>query len=186
MDFWVKGKTEHGDWDMQVLVKEGDNKIVKGDMQIGRVAPEPIGFSDDVGPYASAFKSSIVWLSGFTTRLDPKALDAPAWGKIGSIGGMQVGPTGQKETVTIPAGTKAFSGSLLTAAYRWTFETPRPVIQRSTPGNGQNHVELDHPIVAVFNQPVDPQKIGTWISVEEKSKGVSSYPLFSVRRPTDE
>jgi hypothetical protein len=104
MDFWVKGKTTHGDWDTQVLVKEG-NKVVKGDMQVGRIAPEPIGFSDDVGPYASAYKSSIVWLSGFTTRLDPKGLDAPAWGKIGSIGGMQVGPTGQKETVTVPAGT---------------------------------------------------------------------------------
>lgn len=105
MDFWVKGKTAHGDWDMQVLVKEGSNKIVKGDMQVGRIAPEPIGFSDDVGPYASAYKSSIVWLSGFTTRLDPKDFAAPAWGKIGSIGGMQVGPTGQKETVTVPAGT---------------------------------------------------------------------------------
>ncbi|MEK6877524.1 MAG: peptidase, partial [Thermoproteota archaeon] len=104
IDFWVKGKTAHGDWDMQVLVKEG-NKVVKGDMQVGRIAPEPIGFSDDIGPYASAYKSSIAWLSGFATRLDPKDFAAPAWGKIGSIGGMQVGPTGQKETVTVPAGT---------------------------------------------------------------------------------
>ena len=105
MDFWVKGKTEHGDWNLQVLVKEGTNKVVKGDMQVGRVAPEPVGFSEGLGPYASAYKSSIVWLSGFTTRLDPKGLDAPAWGKIGSIGGMPVGPTGQKETVTVPGGT---------------------------------------------------------------------------------
>jgi plastocyanin len=105
MDFWIKGKTEHGDWNMQVLVMEGKNKIVKGDMQVGRVAPEPIGFSDDIGPYASAYKSSIVWLSGFATRLDPKDFAAPAWGKIGSIGGMQVGPTGQKETVAVKAGT---------------------------------------------------------------------------------
>lgn len=105
MDFWVKGKTTNGDWDMQVLVKEGDNKIVKGDMQVGRIAPEPIGFSDNIGPYASAYKSSIAWLSGFVTRVDPKSFDAPAWGKIGSIGGMQVGPTGQKETVTVQGGT---------------------------------------------------------------------------------
>lgn len=104
IDFWIKGKTEHGDWDMQVLVKEG-NKVVKGDMQVGRIAPEPIGFSDNIAPYASAYKSSIVWLSGFATRVDPKDFSAPAWGKIGSIGGMQVGPTGQKETVTVPAGT---------------------------------------------------------------------------------
>jgi plastocyanin len=104
MDFWVQGKTEHGDWDLQVVVIDG-NKIVKGDMQVGRVAPEPIGFSDGMGPYASAFKSSIAWLSGFATRVDPKDFSAPAWGKIGSIGGMQVGPTGQKETVTVPGGT---------------------------------------------------------------------------------
>ena len=26
MDFWVKGKTEHGDWDLQVVVHDG-NKI---------------------------------------------------------------------------------------------------------------------------------------------------------------
>src|SRR5574342_923057 len=103
IDFWIKGKTEHGDWDMQVLVKEG-NKIVKGDMQVGRIAPEPIGFSDNIAPYASAYKSSIAWLSGFVTRVGPKSFDAPAWGKIGSIGGMQVGPTGQKETVTVQGG----------------------------------------------------------------------------------
>ena len=102
MDLWVKGKTSQG-WDMQVLVKEG-NKIVKGDMVVGRVAPEPISFDKDLTPFAAAYKSSIVWLSGFATILDPKDLNAVAWGKIGSIGGMQVGPTGVKETVTVPAG----------------------------------------------------------------------------------
>ena len=104
MDFWVKGKTEHGDLDLQVVVHDGNN-IAKGDMQVGRVAPEPIGFSDGLDPYAAAYKSSIAWLSGFATRLDPKDFSAPAWGKIGSIGGMQVGPTGQKETIAVPAGT---------------------------------------------------------------------------------
>ena len=104
LDFWVKGKTEHGDWDLQLVVLDG-NKIVKGNMQVGRVAPEPIGFSDGIDPYAQAYKSSLVWLSGFATRLDPKDFSAPAWGKIGSIGGMQVGPTGEKGTVTVKAGT---------------------------------------------------------------------------------
>lgn len=103
MDFWVQGKTQSGDWNMQVLVTDG-NKVVRGDIQVGRVTPEPIGFSKDLVEYANAYKSSIVWLSGFATMLDPKDFDAPAWGKIGSIGGMQVGPTGVKEAVTVSAG----------------------------------------------------------------------------------
>lgn len=102
MDFWVEGKTDQG-YKVQVLVIDG-NKVVRGDMEVGKVAPEPIGFSKDMAPYASAYKSSLVWLSGFATILDPKDFDAPAWGKIGSIGGMPVGPTGVKETVTVPAG----------------------------------------------------------------------------------
>jgi len=103
MDFWVKEKTSQG-WNMEVLVKES-NKVVKGSMVVGRIAPEPLSFDKDLTPYAAAYKSSIVWLSGFVTLLDPKDFDAPAWGKIGSIGGMQVGPTGVKETITVPAGT---------------------------------------------------------------------------------
>ena len=47
LDFWVTGKTERGDWDLQLVVLDG-NKIVKGNMQVGRVAPEPIGFSDGI------------------------------------------------------------------------------------------------------------------------------------------
>ncbi|HSD05338.1 MAG TPA: plastocyanin/azurin family copper-binding protein [Nitrosopumilaceae archaeon] len=104
MDFWVNGKTEHGDWNLQVVVIDG-NKIVTDNMEVGRAAPEPVNVSKELLPYASAYKSSIVWLSGFATRNDPKDFSAPAWGKIGSIGGMQVGPTGAKETVTVPAGT---------------------------------------------------------------------------------
>lgn len=104
MDFWVKGKTEHGDWNFQVLVIDG-NKIIKGDMEVGRVAPEPLVVSKGLESYASAYKSSIAWLSGYTTRIEPKDFAAPAWGKIGSIGGMEVGPRGVQETIVVPAGS---------------------------------------------------------------------------------
>ena len=104
MDFWVKGKTADGDWDLQVVVIDG-NKIVKGDIQIGRIAPEPIGVSKGLDNYVSAYKSSLAWLSGYATRLDPKDFSAPAWGRIGSIGGMEVGPRGVEETITVPAGS---------------------------------------------------------------------------------
>jgi len=105
MDFWVEGKAESGDWQLQVLVIDGDKKI-RGDMIVGRVAPEPIGGSDNLSPYRAVYKSSLVWLSGFTTRVDPKDFDKPAWGKIANIGGQQVGPfPPHTETITVPAGT---------------------------------------------------------------------------------
>ena len=105
MDFWVEGKSEGGDWQLQVLVIDGDKKI-RGDMIVGRVAPEPLGGSDNLSQYRAAYKSSIVWLSGFATRIEPKDLAATSgWGKIASIGGMPVGPFGTTETITVPAGT---------------------------------------------------------------------------------
>jgi len=104
MDLWVEGKTEHGEWNFQVLVIDG-NKIIKGDMQVGRVAPEPLVVSKGLENYASAYKSSIAWLSGYATRIEPKDFAAPAWGKIGSIGGMEVGPRGIQETVIVQAGS---------------------------------------------------------------------------------
>jgi hypothetical protein len=74
-------------------------------MQVGRIAPEPVGVSKGLESHVSAYKSSIAWLSGYATRIEPKDFSAPAWGKIGSIGGMEVGPRGVKETITVPAGS---------------------------------------------------------------------------------
>ncbi len=105
MDFWVEKKTDTGDWNLQVLVIDGDKKV-RGDMIVGRVAPEPLGGSETLSEYRAAYKSSIAWLSGFATRIEPKDFSATSgWGKIASIGGMAVGPLGTTETITVPAGT---------------------------------------------------------------------------------
>jgi hypothetical protein len=107
MDFWVEGKTETGDWNLEVLVIDGAKEI-RGNMIIGRVAPEPLGGSDNLAQYRGAYKSSIVWLSSFANRIEPKDFASPAWGKIGNIGGQPVGPfpnPGTKETVIVPAGS---------------------------------------------------------------------------------
>jgi len=103
MGFWVKEKTDHGDWNMEVLVKDG-KKIVKGYMQVGRISPEPIAYSDNIGPYASAYKKSIVWLSGFTAVLDQKASSEPNWNTMGTVKDFSVKIKILKETIAVPAG----------------------------------------------------------------------------------
>jgi hypothetical protein len=112
MDIWVKGDKQDGSeskWLTEVVVYDG-SKIIKGEMELGKLAPEPTGGSSELGVYRGAFKSSIVWLSAFATGYDeggkegPKAFADKSWGKIANIGGEQVIPT-RIEEITIPGGT---------------------------------------------------------------------------------
>jgi hypothetical protein len=112
MDMWIKGDKKVGTedkWLAEVVVYDGA-KLVKGEMELGKLAPEPTGGSSELGVYRGAFKSSIVWLSAFATGYDeggkegPKKFSDKSWGKIGNIGGEQVIPTAV-ETITVKAGT---------------------------------------------------------------------------------
>ncbi len=112
LDMWIKGDKQTGSetkWLAEVVVYDG-KKIIVGEMELGKVAPEPTGGSEELGIYRGAFKSSVVWLSAFATSdgsaggKGPKDFDLVSWGKIGNIGGEQVMPSGV-ETVTVPAGT---------------------------------------------------------------------------------
>ena len=112
IELWIEGTITVGTeekWLAQVLVYDG-NKIVKGNMELGMIAPEPSGGSSELGVYRGAFKSSIVWLSAYATKnIDvddsgEKAFSAVSWGKIANIGGEQIIPTAL-EKVTVPAGT---------------------------------------------------------------------------------
>ena len=112
MDFWIEGEQRVGGeekWLASTVVYDG-KKIIKGTMELGKIAPEPTGGSPDLLPYRSAFKSSIVWLSAFATSYGgdggegPKRFDIPSWGKIANIGGEQILPT-ESRTVTVRGGT---------------------------------------------------------------------------------
>ena len=101
LDFWVKGDIVEGTetkWLVETVVYDG-NDIIKGQVHLGKVAPEPTGGSSELRLYASVFKSSIVWLSAFATSYGgeggegPKQFSDISWGKIANIGGQQVKPT---------------------------------------------------------------------------------------------
>ena len=111
LDLWIKGEKQVGSetkWLAEAVVYDG-NKIIKGELELGKITPEPTGGSEKLGVYRGAFKSSVAWLSAFATSdgssggKGPKAFSATSWGKIGNIGGEQVVPM-VLETVTVPAG----------------------------------------------------------------------------------
>ena len=118
MSMWVSDKRTIGieeKYIIQVMVEDG-NKVIKGEMHVGDLAPEPTGGSDNIAPYRSAYKSSIAWLSAYATKeivttagdvltgKGPKEFSAASWGKIANIGGEQILPTAI-ETLTTPADT---------------------------------------------------------------------------------
>ena len=111
-NFWIKGDKIVGSetkWLAEVVVYDG-NKVIVGEMELGKIAPEPTGGTPELGVYRGAFKSSIAWLSAFATSdgssggKGPKGFDAASWGKIGNIGGQQIVPL-EITTITVPAGT---------------------------------------------------------------------------------
>ena len=112
LDLWIKGDKQVGSetkWLAETVVYDG-NKTIKGELELGKIAPEPTGGTENLGVYRGAFKSSVSWLSAFATAdggsggKGPKEFSAKSWGKIGNIGGEQVVPTAL-ETITVPAGT---------------------------------------------------------------------------------
>ena len=114
-DFWFtmwveKNVVENNEEKLriQVLVEDG-NKVIKGHMDVGKLAPEPTGGSDNISSYRSVYKSTITWLSAFATAptdlpgKGPKEFSDPSWGKIANIGGEQVSPIGL-QTIHTPSG----------------------------------------------------------------------------------
>jgi hypothetical protein len=112
IDFWVEGDQKVGteeQWKVHVVVYDG-NKIIKGTMNLGKIAPEPTSSTPNLVEFGAAFKSSIVWLSAYATAdptvnsiKGPKQFSAPSWGRIGNIGGEQIIPTAE-EKIAVPDG----------------------------------------------------------------------------------
>lgn len=112
LKMWIKGDVKVGTenlWDAQAVIIDG-NKIVKGNMRLGKVSAEPVSQSENFFPYSRAFKSSVAWLAAFATADSsdfihgPKKFSANAWGKIGAIGGSQLIPK-RAETISVAGDT---------------------------------------------------------------------------------
>jgi hypothetical protein len=84
--------------------------------------------------------------------------------------------------VKIPAGTSSQKGTILPNEYSWTFETPRPHIIWTSPGDGTTHVDTNTAVLVRFNQPVVAQTVASKISIQLRKGKEVSYPQFTVRQ----
>ncbi|MCA9494833.1 MAG: Ig-like domain-containing protein, partial [Myxococcales bacterium] len=69
-------------------------------------------------------------------------------------------------TCTVGAGLRAVDGSTLEKALTFEFDTPRPHVLRSTPYDGAEQVRPDTEIELVFDQPVDPEVLKPYLSID--------------------
>lgn len=68
MEFWIQGIKQVASekrWVAQTIVHDG-NKVVNGEMELGKIIPEPMGSSTELRVYTEVFKSSISWISAFS------------------------------------------------------------------------------------------------------------------------
>jgi hypothetical protein len=94
MDIWIEKDIQVGTetkWLAHVVAYDG-SRVTVGQMELGKIAPEPTGGSPELSSYIGAFKSSVVWLSAFANANEPKDFSMPSWGKIANIGGEQILP----------------------------------------------------------------------------------------------
>ncbi|HET6590010.1 MAG TPA: hypothetical protein VFG45_07605 [Candidatus Nitrosocosmicus sp.] len=81
-------------------------KVINGTFHLSNLDLTALGSSQippEMNEYRGAYTTTLTWLSSFAHN-PGQSLNAPAWGKIGSIGGPPIGPSGSAK-VTTPAGT---------------------------------------------------------------------------------
>lgn len=206
MKIWIKGDTQKGSetlWDTSVVVFDG-NKISKGTMGLGKIAPESVEQSENLFKYSRAYKSSIAWLSAFSTADEkdlihgPKEFRANAWGKIGAIGGTQLIPI-RAETITVPAGTFNtivvgwYSGNnneiwivddfpfpVRALAYAWVTTGTAPVMFQFELLKYEKNVQSD-PFKDIVSTPEDTKKLGCPKDFFGYTSGSKSTNTFSMQ-----
>ena len=108
MDIWIKGDIQVGSetkWLAEVVVYD-EHEITVGEMELGKISPEPTGGSKELKVYRDVFKSSVTWISAFSTlERDNEKWITPTWNwMMGPIAGSSFLPLAT-ETITIPSGT---------------------------------------------------------------------------------
>lgn len=81
-------------------------RVINGTFHLSNLDLSVLGSSDipaEMAPYRNAYSRSLQWLASFVPK-PGQSLTAPYWGKIASIGGSAIAPSGQAQ-VTVPAGT---------------------------------------------------------------------------------
>jgi hypothetical protein len=106
MTIYFKNHNDTGKyWEAPVFVND-QGEIINGTFHLSDLDLTALGSSNippALSPYKGAYQTSLQWLSAFVPK-PGQSLNAQYWGKIASIGGSPIIPSGSS-TLNIPAGS---------------------------------------------------------------------------------
>src|SRR5918999_2770738 len=106
MTIYFKEFNEQGQYWVAPVFVVDQGKVINGTFHLSSLDLSVLGSSDipaEMAPYGSAYSRSLHWLASFVPK-PGQSLTAPYWGKIASIGGSAIAPSGSAK-VQVPAGT---------------------------------------------------------------------------------
>ena len=106
MTIYFKEYNETGKYWVAPTFVVDQGRVYNGTLHLSDLDLTALGtsqISPEMAKYRSGYSSSLKWLSAFVSK-PGQSLTAQNWGKIASIGGSPIAPTG-KASITTPAGT---------------------------------------------------------------------------------
>jgi hypothetical protein len=110
MTLYFQQQDQDGNWIVPAYV-ETNGRVLQGTLKLSDTMSPLLGgeVPQEMRDFIAGYQSSLTWLDAFTTVSAPLSLTAGSWGKIASIGGSEVRPTGTQQ-VTF-AGAQSLCGA---------------------------------------------------------------------------
>jgi hypothetical protein len=106
LTIYFEKQDDRGDW-IATAYAVDQGQVFNGTLNLSSLDMSVLGkgsqISKEMTPYVSAYKDSLIWLSAYVPK-PGQSLTAASWGKIASIGGSEIKPSGS-EKVTVKGGT---------------------------------------------------------------------------------
>src|SRR5919106_1484779 len=120
LTLYFQQQNQEGNWIVPATV-EANGRVLQGTLKLSDTMSPLLGgeVPQEMRDFVAGYQSSLTWLDAFTTVSAPLSLTAGSWGKIASIGGSEVKPSGTQQ-VTF-AGAQGVCGASSCDATRVTW-----------------------------------------------------------------
>lgn len=120
MTLYFQQQDQDGNWIVPTYV-ETDGRVLQGTLKLSDTMSPLLGgeVPQEMRPFISGYQSSLIWLDAFTSISAPLSLTAGSWGKIASIGGSEVRPTGTQQVTFEAAESLCGSNSCDATLVSW-------------------------------------------------------------------
>jgi hypothetical protein len=110
MTLYFQQQDEDGNWIVPAYV-EANGRVLQGTLKLSDTMSPLAGgeVPQEMTDFIGGYQNSLVWLDAFTTVSAPLSLTAPNWGKIASVGGQEIKPSGTQQISF--AGAQSLCGS---------------------------------------------------------------------------